>query len=140
MKGELQQTAETLETTRQEFDACKRDLEGELVILDKKLKKQERQSANALAIKQELIEKAQGQVNSLNKRMKEDQEKFRMHMQTAENDIAALTSDKEGLEKVIVQKDKEKAETLALNDFFEAGRVPPEGESPDHRKGGGQLG
>ena len=137
MKGELQQTAETLEATRQEFDACKRDLEGELVILDKK---QERQSANALAIKQELIEKAQGQVNSLNKRMKEDQEKFRMHMQTAENDIAALTSDKEGLEEVIVQKGKEKAETLALNDFFEAGRVPPEGESPDHRKGGGQLG
>ena len=41
-----------------------------------------------------------------------------MHMQTAENDIAALTSDKEGLEKVIVQKDKEKAETLALNDFL----------------------
>tara|TARA_B100000579_G_C22462375_1_gene679521 strand:- start:134 stop:343 length:210 start_codon:yes stop_codon:yes gene_type:complete len=69
VKGELQQTAETLEATRQEFDACKRDLEGELVILDKKLKKQERQSANALAIKQELIEKAQGQVNSLNKRM-----------------------------------------------------------------------
>ncbi len=63
-----------------------------------------------------------------------------MHMQTAENDIAALTSDKEGLEEVIVQKGKEKAETLALNDFFEAGRVPPEGESPDHRKGGGQLG
>jgi chromosome segregation ATPase len=118
VKGELQQTAETLEATKLEFEACKRDLEGEVVILDKKLKKQERQSANALAIKQELIEKAQGQVNSLNKRMKEEQEKFRMHMQTAENDIAALTAEKEGLEETIVQKDKEKEEVLALNDFL----------------------
>lgn len=118
VKGEMQQTSEALEATKQEFDACKRDLEGEIVILDKKLKKQERQSANALAIKQEQIEKVQGQVNSLNKRMKEEQDKFRMHIQTAENDIAALEAEKEELENAIASKKKEKEEILALNDFL----------------------
>merc|ERR1711903_58883 len=52
------------------------------------------------------------------RRGEEEQDKFRMHIQTAENDIAALEAEKEELENAIASKKKEKEEILALNDFL----------------------